>query len=100
MRTLKNAVLLLVILGIVGTVAGYFIFARAPGTGELIEIRYLIDRPQSLSDRLNNEGVWGTLESLGIELLSDLETIRRNILLTGAGGALLGLILGFVVSRR
>lgn len=87
MGALRNALLLLVILGIAGIVAGYFIFARAPITGELIEVRNLIQQPQNLLGELFSE-------------ISQFETIRRNILLTGAGGAALGLILGIVVSRR
>lgn len=84
---MKNALLLLFVLGIAGIVAGYFIFARAPITGELIAVQNLLQPPQNLLGELISE-------------VSQFESIRRNILLTGAGGALLGLILGLRVSRR
>ena len=96
MRSLRNALLLLIILGIAGIVAGYFIFARAPFTGELIEIRNLIPQSQTELQQWTSR----LLNELGFEQVRQLEVIRRNILMTGAGGALLGLILGFVVSRR
>ncbi len=84
---MKNALLLLVVLGIVGLVVGYFIFARWPITNEMIGIQDLLSQPQDIVGSLLSE-------------VSQFAEIRRNILLTGAGGAVLGLVLGIVVSRR
>ena len=84
---MRNVLLLALILGIAGIVVGYFVFARAPITGDYISIGNLIDPPNNLLGRLVSE-------------IGQFAQIRRNILLTGAGGAVLGLVLGFVVSRR
>ena len=84
---MKNALLLLFVLGVVGIVAGYFIFARWPITNEMISIQDLVSQPSDILGSLLSE-------------VSQLSEIRRNVLLTGAGGAVLGLVLGILVSRR
>lgn len=84
---MKNVLLLAVVFGIVGLVIGYLIFARVPVTGELIAIRNLIEPPKNIVGEIFSE-------------LAQLREIRRNILYTGAGGVVVGAILGVVVSRR
>jgi hypothetical protein len=84
---MRNVLLLAVVFGVVGLVIGYLIFARAPITGELIAIQNLIQPPRDLIGEIVSE-------------LSQFEDIRRNILFTGAGGVVVGIILGVVVSRR
>ncbi len=84
---MRNVILLGLVFGVVGLVLGYLIFARAPITGELIAIRNLIDPPSGFVMNFFNE-------------LRQFAEIRRNILFTGAGGAIVGVVLGVVVSRR
>jgi hypothetical protein len=84
---MKNIVLLVVVFGVVGLVIGYLIFARVPVTGDLIAIGDLFSQASDLVGQIVND-------------VLAIETIRTNILLTGAGGALLGLVLGVVVNRR
>jgi len=84
---MRNVILLAVVFGLVGLVLGYLIFARAPITGELIAIRNLVDPPTGLVGNIVSE-------------LSQFAEIRRNILLTGGGGLVVGVVLGVVVSRR
>jgi len=84
---MRNVILLGLVFGLVGLVLGYLIFARAPITGELIAIRNLIDPPSGLVGNIVSE-------------LSQFAEIRRNILFTGAGGVVVGAVLGVVVSRR
>lgn len=84
---MRNVLLLAVVFGAVGLVIGYLIFARAPITGELIAVQNLIQPPEDLLGQIVSE-------------VSQFEQIRRNILYTGAGGVVVGVILGVVVSRR
>ncbi len=84
---MRNVLLLALVLGVVGLVLGYVIFARAPVTGDLISIRNLIDPPDGLIGRIVTE-------------VGQFARIRRNILLSGAGGAAVGVILGLIVGRR
>lgn len=84
---MKNVVLLAVVFGLVGVVLGYLIFARAPITGELIAVQNIIQPPDGFVGELVNE-------------IRQLREIRRNILFTGAGGVVVGGILGIIVSRR
>ncbi len=84
---MRNVLLLAIVFGVVGIVLGYLIFARAPITGELIAIGNLIQPPDGFVGELVNE-------------IRQLREIRRNILYTGAGGVVVGVVLGIVVSRR
>ncbi|MFW6248132.1 MAG: hypothetical protein ACOC3H_03320, partial [bacterium] len=83
---MRNVLLLAVVFGVVGLVIGYLIFARAPVTGELISIGNLIQPPNDLIGEIVSE-------------LSQFSEIRRNILYTGAGGVVVGIVLGVIVSR-
>ncbi len=84
---MRNVVLLAVVMGIVGLVLGYVIFARAPVTGDLISIGNLIDPPDGLLGRI-------------VEEVGQFARIRRNILLSGGGGVVVGVIMGLIVGRR
>lgn len=84
---MRNVLLLGLVFGVVGIALGYLIFARAPLTGELFPIADLVRPPDSLLGEFVSE--W-----------RQLTEIRRNILLTGGGGLVVGIVLGVVVSRR
>lgn len=84
---MRNVILLAIVFGAVGLVIGYLIFARVPMTGELIAIGNLIQPPEGLIGNLVSE-------------IGQFREIRRNILFSGGGGVVLGVVLGVVVSRR
>lgn len=84
---IRNVLLLAIVFGIVGLVLGWLIFGRWPITDELISIQHLISPPENFVGNLLS----GTQQ---------YEEIRRNILLSGGGGVVLGIILGAIVSRR
>ena len=84
---MRNVLLLAVVMGVVGLVLGYVIFARAPVTGDLISIGNLIDPPDGLLGRI-------------VEEVGQFARIRRNILLSGGGGVVVGVIMGLIVGRR
>ncbi|MFP4378636.1 MAG: hypothetical protein ACLFP4_16465 [Spirochaetales bacterium] len=83
---MRNIVILALVFGIVGLVIGYLIFARAPLTGELIAVGDLLGQPRDLLGELVND-------------VLKIEQIRRNILLTGLGGVVVGIVLGAVMGR-
>jgi hypothetical protein len=83
---MRNIVILALVFGVVGLVIGYLIFARAPLTGELIAVSDLLGQPRDLLGELVND-------------VLKIEQIRRNILLTGAGGVVVGIILGAVMGK-
>jgi hypothetical protein len=83
---MRNIVILALVFGVVGLVIGYLIFARAPLTGELIAVGDLLGQPRDLLGELVND-------------VLKIEQIRRNILLTGAGGVVVGIILGAVMGK-
>ena len=84
---MRNVLLLGVVLGIAGLVVGYFIFARAPITGDYIAIETLLNPPAGIIGRL--------MENVG-----QFAEIRRNIVVSGVVGAVSGVFLGVLVSRR
>ena len=84
---MRNVLLLGVVLGIAGLVVGYFIFARAPITGDYIAIETLLNPPAGIIGRL--------MENVG-----QFAEIRRNIVVSGVVGAVSGVVLGVLVSRR
>ena len=84
---MRNVILLAVVFGAVGLAIGYLIFARVPITGELIAIRHLVSPP---------DGLFGSI----VREWQAFQEVRRNILFTGIGGAVVGVILGVVVTKR
>ncbi len=72
------------ILGIVGLVAGYFLFGKVGNS--YIGLNALIAPSDNLLSQLGNK-------------LRGVETIRQNILLAGGAGAVIGAVLGIVRSR-
>lgn len=84
---MRNLIVLAVILGVIGLIVGYLIFARAPVSGDLIEVKTLISPPDGLVGRV-------------VEKVGNLAEIRRNILLCSAGGIVLGVGLSVVLGKR
>ena len=82
---MKRTILLIIIVGFIGMAVGYFLFAKV-GDG-YIEVMRLIVPSQKFLDKLG-------------ETLLGLEKIRRNILICGAGGAVVGLVLGVATGGR
>jgi hypothetical protein len=81
---MRKAVVLIVILGVVGLVVGYLIFARTEGG--YISLKALLRPSRHLLDEL-------------VKKVTGIGTIRRNILVSGAVGAVVGLVLA-VATRR
>lgn len=79
-KILTNAIFL----GILGLVAGYFLFGKVGGS--YIGLKALIVPGDSLLSQVGNK-------------LRGVETIRQNILLAGGAGAVIGAVLGIVRSR-
>ncbi len=73
-----------VFLGILGLVAGYFLFGKVGNS--YIGLKALIVPSDSLLSQVGNT-------------LRGVETIRQNILLAGGAGAVIGAVLGVVRSR-
>ncbi len=72
---LKKAILF----GILGLIIGYFIFGRV--NGDYISIKQLINPPQNFIKNI-------------AESITGVKDIRKNILITGAAGAGIGILLG------
>jgi len=70
-----------VVLGIVGLVVGYFLFGKVAGS--YIDIKSLIMPTDSILGQLGNA-------------VRGVEGIRRNILISGGAGAVVGLVVAFV----
>lgn len=80
---MRNSLVLAIVLGIVGLVAGYFLFASV-GDGH-IPLATLFGITNGLGDRLRN-ALTG--------MVANLPEIRRNILLSGLVGVVAGLVIG------
>jgi hypothetical protein len=84
----RRILVLIIVIGILGLVAGYLIFARTEGG--YLSLKTLL-RPSK-----------GALDDL-VRTVRGIQKIRQNILISGAVGAGLGLVLGIVTaggSRR
>jgi len=75
----------LVVFGVIGLVVGYFIYGQ--WNGSYIPVQQLIFKPKNI------------LELAG-QTITGVARIRQNILIAGAVGAGLGLILGSVSGGR
>ena len=82
---MRNIVVLGVVLGLVGLVVGYLVFGRGL-TGDLLPIKEVL-------------GMDGSILGQVISEVRQVEDMRRNILFSGGGGLLLGVILGAILKR-
>ena len=81
---MKRTILLLLIVGIIGLAVGYLIFART--ASGYVSIGVLISPSKNVLDEL-------------VKSVTGIKQIRQNILISGAVGAGVGLLLGLVTSR-
>jgi hypothetical protein len=81
---MKRIVLLLIVVGVIGLAVGYLIFART-GSG-YVSVQVLISPSKNVLDDL-------------VKSVTGIKQIRQNILICGAVGAGVGLLLGLVTSR-
>jgi len=81
---MKRIILLLIIVGIIGLAVGYLIFART-GSG-YVSIQVLISPSKNVLDDL-------------VKSVTGIKQMRQNILICGAVGAGVGLLLGLLTSR-
>ncbi|HAN18934.1 MAG: hypothetical protein A2X13_11935 [Bacteroidetes bacterium GWC2_33_15] len=77
---MKKTLILILLFGILGLVAGYFLFGK------------IGDEYVSLKTIFSNSS--NAIESLGRKI-SGIEKMKQNILISGGVGGLLGLIIGF-----
>jgi hypothetical protein len=82
---MRRAIVLIVVLGIAGLLVGYLVFARTEGG--YISLEALLRPARHGLDRL-------------VKKVTGIETMRRNILISGAVGAALGLVLGAATGGR
>jgi len=84
----KNTISLIVVLGIIGLIVGYFIFAKS-GSSYLPINEIIGAKANNLGQGIGNlfHGV-------------DLAEVRSNILYSGLAGAGLGLVIGILSRRR
>jgi hypothetical protein len=75
---------MLLIVGIIGLAVGYLIFARTPSG--YVSIQVLVSPSKNVLDDL-------------VRSVTGIKQIRQNILICGAVGAGVGLLLGLVTSR-
>ncbi|AHC16374.1 hypothetical protein [Salinispira pacifica] len=94
-----SRLLLLIVIGLVaGLVVGYFIFAQIGG--EYIPVKTIIalganEDPANLSEAIQSLG--NSIQNI----ILDIETIRRNILISGLVGAIAGaLLFGLARGRK
>ena len=76
---MRRTIVLILLLGVIGLVVGYWIFARTEGG--YISLEALLRPTRHVLDELFRK-------------VTGIETMRRNILLSGAVGAGVGLVLG------
>jgi len=81
---MKRIILLLIIVGIIGLAVGYLIFART-GSG-YVSIQVLISPSKNVLDDL-------------VKSVTGIKQMRQNILICGAVGTGVGLLLGLLTSR-
>ena len=81
---MKRIILLLIVVGIIGLAVGYLIFARTDSGYVSVEV--LFSPSKNVLDEL-------------VKSVTGIKQIRQNILICGAVGAGVGLVLGLVSSR-
>jgi hypothetical protein len=82
---MKRVILLLIIVGIIGLAVGYLIFART--SGGYVSVQVLISPSKNVLDDL-------------VRSVTGIKKMRQNILICGAAGAGVGLVLGLLAARR
>jgi len=84
---LRRVILGIIVVGVIGLVVGYLIFARTPGG--YLSLKSLLAPAKGL-------------EKLGelVKYRADVPEIRQNILISGAVGGAIGLVLGAVTGRE
>jgi hypothetical protein len=80
----RRIVLLIILVAVLGLIVGYLIFAKT--AGGYVSVRTLISPSQNVFDEL-------------VKQVTGIDKIRRNILLSGAVGAGIGLLLGLAAAR-
>jgi len=78
---MKNIISSALVLGIIGLAAGYFLFAKVGGS--YVDLQVLLVPGDTLLQKLGNA-------------VRGVEEIRRKILITGAAGAVVGVVIGLV----
>ncbi len=78
------------VFGIVGLVVGYLIFARVQGN--YVPVQNIFFPSGDFVRRLG--------QLFNTPLFADVEAIRKNILIMGAAGSVLGLVVGYATGRR
>ncbi|OFX24605.1 MAG: hypothetical protein A2041_01080 [Bacteroidetes bacterium GWA2_31_9b] len=76
---MKKSIILILLFGILGLVAGYFLFGKIGG--EYVNIKTIFSTSSN------------AIESLGRKI-AGIEKIKQNILISGGVGGLVGLIIG------
>ena len=82
-----RVVVLALVLGVVGLVVGYFIFARRPVLDGWYPVEWLLRTPES-----------GARET--IRDLAGITAARQNTLIAGGAGIVLGVVIGLTTGRR
>jgi hypothetical protein len=81
---MKRIFLLLIVVGVIGLAVGYLVFARTDSG--YVSVQVLISPSKNLLDDL-------------VKSVTGIKQIRQNILICGAVGAGVGLLLGLLTSR-
>ncbi len=81
---MKRTLLFIIIFAVIGLVMGYLVFGRI--SGEYIDIDLIFS---------NSENV---IESFG-RRIAGLKQMKQNILISGAGGALIGFIISLIKKK-
>lgn len=80
---MRNTLVLAILFGIIGLVVGYFLFASL-GNGYI-----------SLSVLFGvSNGIGDTLRNIGTGLIKNLPEVRRNIIISGLVGVVVGFVIG------
>ena len=82
---MKRIIALLIIGAVIGLAVGYLIFART--AGGYVSVQVLVSPSKNVLDDL-------------VRSVTGIKKMRQNILICGAAGAGIGLMLGLLAARR
>ncbi len=82
---LKRVILGIIVVGVIGLVVGYLIFART--SHGYLSLKSLLSPSKNVLDQL-------------VKNVRGIPEIRQNILISGAVGGAIGLVLGAVTGRE